>query len=123
GGIRHNLSYGASYSYANNGGKGIIADPDKPRWVNRGGQNDRPYNFSFNPASHSYGFYIENAFKFNVLGKEVSTRAGLRKDIYNGKPGAWQPRINSTVKLSEPLSLNIAYGISTKSPSLAHRYP
>lgn len=123
GGISHNLSYGASYSYANNGGKGIIADPDKPRWVNRGGQNDRPYNFSYNPASHSYGIYIENAFKFNLFGKEVSTRAGLRKDIYNGKTGAWQPRINSTLKLSEPMTLNIAYGISTKSPSLAHRYP
>src|SRR5690606_16576967 len=34
GNMKHTIGYGFSYSYSNNGGKGIVSDPDRPRWIN-----------------------------------------------------------------------------------------
>lgn len=56
------------------------------------------------------------------MGKNYSGSLGLRGDIQN-KWISWNPRLSLRYKLTDRLSVNIAYGISTKAPSMAHRYP
>lgn len=119
---RVNLSYGANYSYSNNGGKGIIADSDRPRWVNSNMTNARKYDYELVPALVNYGFYANGNIRTSIFGTVLSSNIGLRYDIQNGY-GTLQPRINNTLALDDQWSLSLAYGISTKAPTLAHRYP
>lgn len=119
---KHSVGYGFSYNYSNNGGKGIVSDPDRPRWVNSGGQNERPYSFETAPSISNYGLYIEDNITSQIAGKQLNTNIGLRHDIQNGYH-TLQPRINSSLELNKKWQLNFAYGIATKAPTLAHRYP
>lgn len=120
--ITHNLSYGFSYSSSNNGGKGIASDPDRPRWVNNNSQNERPYSFESAPSLTNVGVYLEDNIKTTIAGKALSLAVGLRQDWQNGF-GTFQPRINGRYELNKQWQVNVAYGISTKAPTLAHRYP
>lgn len=122
GNLEHRLGYGLHYSFTNNGGKGIVSDPERPRWANNGNQNERPYSFEYNPAVHNMGYYIEDNIKTQFLGKPLFMGIGLRHDLQNGK-GYLQPRINTRYSITEKWQLNAAFGISTKAPTLAHRYP
>lgn len=120
--INHYLSFGASFSLASNKGQGVIYDPEKPRRPNQSNQNERPYNFELLPSLFNTGMYVEDRFGFNVFKKELSFTAGLRYDAQNGK-GNLQPRINANYKIAKDWQINMAYGISTKSPTMAYRYP
>ncbi len=117
-----NLSYGANSSYSNNGGKGIIAESDRPRWVNNNMTNARPYDYESIPALINTGIYANNQIRANIGGYKLNSNLGLRYDIQNGY-GTWQPRINNTLESASGWALSLGYGISTKSPTLAHRYP
>ena len=120
--IRHQLGAGASISLAENNGRGVVADPDRPRWVNARSHNDRPYDYELVPAMVNTGLYAEDRMTMDVFGRELSLTAGLRYDMQNSY-GNIQPRLNANYKLNKELIFNVAYGISTKSPTLAHRYP
>ncbi len=121
-GMTHAITYGASYNYSNNGGKGILADENKPRWINLNGQNARPYSFEGIDPMQNIGLYLTDNFSFHVFGKRLNSNFGLRYDQQNGI-GNLQPRLSSRIALDKKWDLNLAFGISTKSPTLAHRYP
>lgn len=120
--LSHTVSLGGNYSYNNNGGKGIVLDPERPRWVNRAGQNVRPYDFELNPPLHNVGLFIEDNIRSQIVEKDLWLGIGLRYDMQNGY-GSLQPRINARYQLAERWQLNASLGTFTKAPTLAHRYP
>jgi ferric enterobactin receptor len=121
--LAHQLNIGMDISYADNKGAGIVINPDRPRFINYNNQNDRPYNYeSMVPATINSGFYVQNNMSLPVGGARLKINSGIRYNIQNGY-GNLQPRINMTYPLGKNLELTAGYGISTKSPTLAHRYP
>jgi hypothetical protein len=123
GSLAHQLSIGLDMSYADNKGAGIVVNPDRPRFVDRAGQNERPYNYEkMVPATFNAGFFVQNNMSLPVGGVRMKINPGVRFNVQNGY-GNLQPRINMTYPLGKNLELTAGYGISTKSPTLAHRYP
>ncbi|WP_410221560.1 TonB-dependent receptor plug domain-containing protein [Pedobacter sp.] len=120
--IKHILSYGASISIASNKGKGVLFDPERPRFISQGYKNERPYDFELLPDLINSGIYLEDRFNIKVFNRNLRFNAGLRYDIQNGY-GTLQPRINANYSISKNLSFNAAYGIATKAPTMAYRYP
>ena len=120
--VLHQLSIGANIYYARNHGQGIIVDPTVPRWANRNYQNERPYSYESLPDIFNYGLYLQDNFKLKILHKDLTFNPGLRYDVQNGQANL-QPRLNMSYTVNNKIELNAAYGISTKGPSLAHRYP
>lgn len=120
--VLHVFSYGANINYSNNGGKGIIADPDRPRWVNFSGQNARPYSFEYLDPLINYGLFFSDNFKVNAFGKSIISNLGFRIDNQNSS-WSFQPRLSTVLKWNKKLDLTAAFGISSKSPTMAHMYP
>lgn len=123
--ISHQISYGATVFTSGNNGQGLLADPNRPPTNSSPKdqyRSDRPYDFELQRPLLNFGFYAEDLVKLSVFKHEMSVNAGLRYDIQNGFPN-WQPRVNASYKLNKRWSLQAAYGISTKSPSMAYRYP
>ncbi len=120
--LLHQISIGANAYYSKNAGQGIIVDPTTPRWANTAHQNDRPYSFESLPDVFNYGIYLQDAFKIKLFNKNLNFNTGVRYDVQNAQANI-QPRINIAYKLNKELDFNVAYGISTKGPTLAHRYP
>ncbi|MGJ1263990.1 TonB-dependent receptor [Sphingobacterium spiritivorum] len=120
--VVHSLSYGMNFNLSNNGGRGVISDPERPRLVGTNNQNLRPYSFESLPKAVNYGFYIQDQFKMKIDDRELSNNIGLRYDIQNGF-GTIQPRINSRLKWNKSLSFTGALGLGSKAPTLAHLYP
>lgn len=121
---RHHLSAGASVSMSGNRGAGIVQDPDRPRW-NVGAQNNqtaRPYDYNRLPDMVNVGFYLQDNVEGQFLGKPYRAGLGLRYDLQNGR-GSIQPRINMGYQLSRRTEVTAAFGVSSKGPSMAHRYP
>jgi len=121
-GIKHFLSYGASISVSSNKGKGVLFDPEYPRFANSGSKNERPYNFQLIPTLVNTGVYVEDKFNLKVLQRDLGFQLGLRYDAQNGF-GNLQPRLSSRYAISKKLKFNASYGISTKAPTMAYRYP
>jgi ferric enterobactin receptor len=123
GNMNHLLSIGMDVSYADNKGEGIVVNPDKPRWIDQNNQNERPYDYSkMVPDIINAGFYVQNNISLPVHSSRMKIAPGIRFNLQNGF-GNWQPRINVSYPLTKSLELTAGYGISTKSPTLAHRYP
>lgn len=122
GGLKHFLSYGANLSISSNGGKGVLYDPDFPRFANVGLKNERPYDFELVPALINTGFYAENRFKIGVFKRDLSLTTGIRYDIQNGYASV-QPRLSTNYTIAKNFKFNMAYGIATKAPTMSYRYP
>ncbi len=127
--IVHNLNIGANYSYAINNGLGRVVDPSRPRpSFNTTGTNlssgptERYYDFSLVIPQKDFGVYAEDVFKFQLFGKDVNSRIGLRFDAQNGYYNL-SPRTNVNYQLNKQLRLGLAYGLAFKSPGLGHLYP
>lgn len=118
----HTLIYGISSNYTNNGGKGIVYDPDRPRFVNFNSTNIRPYSFELTPSMINSGVYFTDNIGYKIFGKKATSNLGIRLDSQNGSLSL-QPRLSTQVTLNRNWNFGLAYGISTKSPTLAHRYP
>jgi ferric enterobactin receptor len=119
---RHSVNYGLSYEYENNGGKGIVLDADRPRWIDLNGQNDRPYEFSYNPSVQNMGIYLEDQINVDIFQRAFIANIGVRGDWQNGFVSV-QPRINTIYNISKQLQWNMSYGIASKAPPLVYRYP
>lgn len=122
GSTHHTLTYGLSSSYANNGGKGIVYDPDRPRFVNLNNTNIRPYSFELLPSMINSGAYFTDNIGYKIFGKGVTSNLGIRLDSQNGSL-SFQPRLSTQIKLNKEWNLGFAYGISSKSPALGLIYP
>lgn len=122
GNTNHTLTYGINTSYSNNGGKGIVYDPERPRFVNVSGTNIRPYSFELTPSILNSGIYFTDNIGYNIFGKKASSNLGVRFDSQNGSLSV-QPRLSTQVTLNDNWNFGLAYGISSKSPTLAQRYP
>ncbi|WP_345953948.1 TonB-dependent receptor [Mucilaginibacter sp. PAMB04168] len=120
--VFHRFNLGTTLSTSSNKGAGVLEDPDNPRWRNQGNKNSRPYDFQLLPALVNLGIYAEDNFRIKVLNRYLSVTPGIRYDEQNGF-GNFQPRINTSYQLSEQLQFTLAYGIATKSPTMAYRYP
>ncbi|WDF67454.1 TonB-dependent receptor plug domain-containing protein [Sphingobacterium oryzagri] len=120
--LQHAFSYGVNYTLSNNGGRGVVSDPDRPRLIGNGNQNLRPYSFEHIPAAQNVGVYIEDQFKLTVGKRTISNNIGLRYDIQNGF-GTLQPRINTRMRWNERWAFTAAFGVASKAPSLADLYP
>lgn len=118
----HKLSYGINSNYTNNGGKGIVYDPDRPRFVNLNSTNIRPYSFELNPSIVNTGIYFTDNIHYKLLGKNSNANLGIRVDSQNGSLSL-QPRLSTQIQFNKAWNLGLAYGISSKSPTLAQRYP
>jgi len=121
--LHNNLSFGADLSYSDNVGKGIVTDPERPRWIDVNNQNTRPVNYEeLLPAMVNTGIYLQDNINGRVGAHNFTAGIGLRYNNQNGS-SSLQPRMNLNVQLSQKLDWSISYGISSKSPTLAHRYP
>lgn len=120
--VRHNFSVGSNMYYSKNNGEGIIVDPTKPRWANSAYQNERPYSYESLPDVINYGIFLQDNTKLTIDNRPLNLNVGLRLDVQNAKTSI-QPRINAAYALKKDLNLTLAYGRSTKSPTLAHRFP
>lgn len=121
-GATHSFSYGLSANYSNNGGKGIIYDPERPRFVGVNSQNIRPYSFELTPILLNYGVFFTDNISYNLAGRRATSNLGVRLDVQNGSLSV-QPRLNTQVQLNNAFTVAGAFGIASKSPTLAHRYP
>ena len=120
-GIHHRWSYGVSYNYQNNGGKGIAIDPERPRFTS-GYQFERPYDYSYVPDVHNWGVYLEDQISTSVAQRPLNVTVGFRNDWQNGY-STFQPRLNVNYQVARQLQFNYAYGVAAKGPSLAYRFP
>ncbi len=120
--ILHQISLGLGTTYTNNGGRGIVSDPNHPRIVGSTGSYDRPYDFQLIPAVYNYSFFIEDQVSAKVANRPFIAHIGLRSDIQNNYLSI-QPRVNLRYKISSKYQVTASYGISTKAPTLGHLNP
>jgi ferric enterobactin receptor len=120
--IFHKFNFGSTLSIASNKGAGVLEDPENPRWRDQGSKNNRPYDFQLIPDLVNVGLYAEDNFKVKIFNKNLLVTPGLRYDVQNGY-GNLQPRINTSYQIAKRLQFTLAYGISTKSPTMSYRYP
>ncbi|NML39826.1 TonB-dependent receptor [Chitinophaga sp. G-6-1-13] len=120
--LLHRLSAGGNLFVSANNGQGVIVDPLTPRYTNLSYQNQRPYSFDLLPALVNTGYYLQDNVNIRIGAHTLSLNAGLRMDVQNGW-GTLQPRINSSYRLNERWELTFGYGVATKSPTMAYRYP
>ncbi|MCH5715182.1 TonB-dependent receptor domain-containing protein [Niabella hibiscisoli] len=122
--IQHQLSFGVAVNGSGNKGRGNIVDPNAPRWVNlNGGQNERPFNYSDSVRfEYSVAFYFQDNLRGQLFDKRFNLGLGFRWSMQNGR-GNPQPRLSFNYILNKNWSISSSYGITFKSPSLAHLYP
>ncbi|QEH40853.1 TonB-dependent receptor domain-containing protein [Chitinophaga sp. XS-30] len=120
--VLHQLSAGANLYISNNGGKGVVVNPEAPRFANLNYQNERPYSFDLMPAIINSGYFLQDNFELMVSGRTLTTNAGLRYDVQNGQ-GTLQPRLNMAYSLNKTWQVTFGYGLATKAPTMAYRYP
>ena len=121
--LSHRLSGGASIATSGNTGQGIIIDPERPRWGIFNNQTERPVDYSkLVPFATNVGFYIQDNLSGKLLTRKYNLNFGFRTDVQNGF-ASYQPRLSGHYQLTQGWGISLAYGVSTKAPSLAHRYP
>jgi len=122
-GVTHQLSAGMAYSASGNKGLGNIVDPDKPRWLNQADQNERAFSYEDSVQfTTNMGLYLQDNMKGKFFDKVYNLSLGIRLNLQNGR-GNLQPRLSFNYRLHKNWSLSSSYGITFKSPSLAHLYP
>lgn len=122
-GVQHQLSFGVAFNSSGNKGLGNIVDPNRPRWVNLASQNERPFSYKDSVGfENNIGVYLQDNIKGKLFAKRYNLGVGFRFNAQNGR-GNPQPRLSFNYNIHKNWSLSSSYGISFKSPSLAHLYP
>ncbi|QEC70556.1 TonB-dependent receptor [Arachidicoccus ginsenosidivorans] len=120
GGFSHRLVAGATVAGSGNKGAGIIIDPERPRWGIFNNQTERPVDYSkLVPFATNFGFYVQDNLSGKIFSRKYNLNLGFRTDIQNGF-AAYQPRLSGHYQLTKGWGISLAYGVSTKAPSLAH---
>lgn len=125
GSLEHRLSAGVSLSSSGNNGPGTVVDPAKPRWQGSSltYRSERPVNLKETlPFLTNLGYYIQDNISGKLAGKRYTAKLGFRADVQNGFI-SFEPRLGVTYTLDKNWGVSLAYGTSTKAPSLADRYP
>lgn len=121
--LRHSVSAGINADGSGNRGLGYIVDPERPRWLNVGGQNERPFRYEDSvKLLTSFSFYLQDNISGRLFNNAYRMALGFRYSLQNGY-GAYQPRLSFHYDLTKNVSWSVSFGTSSKSPSLAHRYP
>lgn len=118
-GTDHMLSFGGNAYLSANRGRGQIIDLEKPLFSS---SKEQSYNYRQVPTVINTGLYAEDNFKYQIMGRPLYVRLGIRADQQN-KAWSLSPRLNARMQWSDKSSIGFAWGFATKAPSLAHRYP
>ncbi|GAB3006543.1 hypothetical protein GCM10027051_02330 [Niabella terrae] len=121
--LQHQFSAGLNLSGAGNTGRGNIVDPDHPRWVDQSDQNERSFSYADSVKFETnFGLYFQDNIRGKLFRKRFNFGIGFRLNVQNQNLNP-QPRISFNYALNKNWSISSSYGISFKSPSLAHLYP
>ncbi|TXH22338.1 MAG: hypothetical protein E6Q95_02345 [Chitinophagaceae bacterium] len=122
GSLQNQMAFGLSFNASGNKGLGNIVDPERPRWTNQGMQNERDFNYRDSvDFENNFAAYVQNNLRGKILDKRFNLGVGLRLNAQEGRVNP-QPRISFNFYIHKNWSLSSSYGISFKSPSLAHIY-
>lgn len=121
--LQHQLSFGIAFNGSGNKGLGNIVDPNRPRWTDQSNQNERPFNYEDSVRfENNFALYLQDNIRGSLFSKRYNLSLGFRLNLQNGR-GNPQPRLSFNYNIHKNWSLSSSYGISFKSPSLAHMYP
>lgn len=134
--IFNNILYGVDFRASANKGDGRIYDELRPPRL-APGNSTRPRPYKDIPAMKQISFFLENKLTLNIQKTKLILQTGLRYNNYqpinlfkSSLKQNIEPRINimydilnNNELLFSKLSLFVAYGIQSKSPSITHIYP
>ncbi|WP_162817959.1 TonB-dependent receptor [Niabella yanshanensis] len=122
-GLQHQLSFGFAFNTSGNTGLGYIVDPNRPRWVNLSNQNERSFSYEDSVRfENNVALYLQDNVRGKMFSRRFNLGLGFRLNFQNGRNNP-QPRVSFNYYVHKNWSLSTSYGISFKSPSLAHLYP
>lgn len=123
GNTRHKISFGYNINSSGNIGKGLVIDPSRPRFSNLGGQNLRSFSYVDSvKLNTTMGLYWQDNFSGKLWKRRFTVNLGVRYSVQNGSRNI-EPRLSGSYAITKHIQLSGAYGIATRSPSLAHLYP
>lgn len=121
----HNISFGASYRFGDNLGKGRYGSVGQYSTVNTVGDignGTRDYNYRDN-VEHStqFALYVQDNIFKKIGANQLKLNAGMRYDLQN-KTSNFSPRANGSFSFNNKFVLRAGSGLSTKAPSLSMLY-
>ena len=123
----HRLVIGADFKSDGNVGDGSVYDVNYPPLRSSSGtiiEGYRERAFKDIPFINQLGAYIQETFSMDIAKRKLDVVAGLRYDHVMNFGGGLSPRFNLSYELiPRVLSLNAAYGITRKAPTLYYLYP
>lgn len=126
GATHHRMVIGADFKSDGNVGEGKIFDPLNPpyRSVSYSDATQRERSYKDIPFVNQFGLYAEENFDWEFANRHLQISAGIRYDHVLNFGGGLSPRVNASIDiLPEALTLNAAFGITRKAPTLAYLYP
>ncbi|MBR4094576.1 MAG: TonB-dependent receptor [Bacteroidales bacterium] len=123
----HRLVVGADFKSDGNLGDGRVYDIECPParlGVGSVVETLRERAFKDIPFLNQFGAYLQETFSVDIAKRKLELVAGLRYDHVFNFGGGLSPRLNLSYELvPNVLSLNAAYGITRKAPTLYYLYP
>lgn len=124
--VKQRFNMGAEYRHESNNARGYYNEDDfLPLRPN---SNGRPRPYYDIPALNQITSFLEDNITWNITEKmEFKLQAGVRFDML--QPGlpeqahSFSPRFNSSLKVTDWLTLRGGWGMNNKTPGLAHLYP
>ncbi len=126
GATHHRMVIGADFKSDGNIGEGKIFDPLNPpyRSVNYTDATQRERSYKEIPFMNQFSFFAEENFDWKFMDRHLQISAGVRYDHVLNFGGGFSPRINASLDiLPKALTLNAAFGITRKAPTLAYLHP
>ena len=123
----HKIVIGADFKSDGNIGDGRVYDIEcPPARLGTGSivETLRERSFKEIPFVNQFGAYLQETFSMNIAKRKLELVAGVRYDHVLNFGGGFSPRLNLSYELiPNTLSLNAAYGITRKAPTLYYLYP
>ena len=122
----HRMVIGADFKSDGNIGEGKIFDPLNPpyRSVSYTDATQRERSYKEIPFVNQFSLFAEENFDWEFASRHLQISAGIRYDHVLNFGGGFSPRVNASIDiLPKALTLNAAFGITRKAPTLAYLYP
>ncbi len=122
----HRMVLGVDFKSDGNVGEGKVFDFDNPPPKGDSGFSTiRERAFKDVPFINQLGAFFQETFTAKIAKRNLDIAAGVRYDHTLDFGGGFSPRVNFSYELLKDgkLSLNAAYGITRKAPTLAYLYP